>query len=166
MIVNCFKPVIDKNCKVLILGSMPSAISRKVNFYYGNPTNRFWKIMSDILGENLTEMTNAEKADALLSRHIALYDVFSSCEINGSMDGNIKNAEFNDIPALIKNTDVKTVYITSKKAYRDFIKKFARQLENAGVNVVSLPSTSGANRAIYKTDDELSAAWQRIFKPI
>lgn len=162
MRVNCFKPVIDKNCKILILGSMPSLISREVGFYYGNTANRFWKIMSALLGDDFTVMTNNEKAAALLQRNIALYDVFSSCEITGSLDSNIKNAEVNDIPSLILGTDIKTIYITSKRAYNAFIKRFGEYFELSGVKIVSLPSPSGANRSKFRTDEELTSEWRRL----
>ena len=163
MQVNCFEPVIDKDCKVLILGSVPSVISREVNFYYGNPANRFWKILSQLLSVDFTAMTNAEKTSALLIRHIALYDVFSSCEIKGSLDSDIKNAELNDIPSLIRNTDIKTIYITSKKAFNAFVKRFGAYFKNIGVKIVNLPSTSGANRSKFKTDAALFSEWKRLF---
>lgn len=164
MHINCFNPIIDVNSEILILGSMPSVVSRKVDFYYGNPTNRFWKILSEILGTDFTAMTNAEKTAELLNRHIALYDVFSSCELTGSLDNNIKNAEINDIPALVENTPIKTIYITSKKAYLVFVKRFGNYFESKGVNVVSLPSTSSANRRKYRTDDALLSEWKKLFK--
>ena len=163
MFINCFEPVINAHCKVLILGSAPSVISRQVNFYYGNPSNRFWKILSAILDIDFTAMNNEKKAYELLRRRIALFDVFSSCEIVGSLDSNIKSAEFNDIPALIKNTDIKTIYVTSKKAYLDFVKRFGNYFESIGIKVISLPSTSSANRSKFKTDEDLLAEWKRLF---
>ena len=163
MHVKCFKPVIDGDCRVLILGSCPSVISREIKFYYGNPTNRFWKILSALLGADFATMTNEEKTAALLARHIALFDVFSACEIKGSMDGNIKNAEFNDIPSLIRGTNIKTIYITSKKAFIAFNKRFGDYFENAGVKIINLPSTSSANRSKFKTDEALFAEWQKLF---
>ncbi len=164
MHVNCFAPIVDKDCKVLILGSCPSVISREVEFYYGNSANRFWKIMSVLLGADFTVMTNGQKSAELLKRHIALFDVFSSCEITGSLDSNIKNAEFNDIPALVSETNIKTIYITSKKAYLDFLKKYGEYFNTLKIQVINLPSTSGANRSKFKTDDALFAEWQRLFK--
>ena len=163
MTVKCFKPIIDCDCRVLILGSMPSVISREVNFYYGNPTNRFWKILSALLGTDFIVMTNEEKTAALLARHIALFDVFSACEIKGSMDSDIKNAEFNDIPSLIRGTNIKTIYITSKKAFNAFSKRFGDYFTNTGVKVVNLPSTSSANRSKFKTDDALLTEWKKLF---
>lgn len=163
MRVKCFKPIINDGCRVLILGSVPSVISRKVDFYYGNPTNRFWKILSALFGTDFTTMTKEEKTAALLARRIALSDVFSACEIKGSMDGNIKNAEFNDIPFLIRGTDIKTIYITSKKAFDAFNKKFGDYFVGIGVKIVNLPSTSSANRSKFKTDAALFAEWQKLF---
>ena len=43
-ITHTFKPVWDKNSKVLVLGTFPSVKSRENNFYYGHPQNRFWKV--------------------------------------------------------------------------------------------------------------------------
>ena len=44
-----FKPIFDKNSKILILGSFPSVVSRKFGFYYANPQNRFWRVLAQIL---------------------------------------------------------------------------------------------------------------------
>lgn len=162
MIANCLPPVIDKNCKIIILGSMPSVISRKINFYYANPANRFWKTLSSIVGEDFCSMSNEEKKSALLKHNIAMSDVFSTCEISGSLDANIKNYTFNDIPNLIKKTNIKTIYITSKFAYDAFMKKFGAEL--CDINIVNLPSPSGANRSKFKTDGDLLFAWKNLLK--
>ena len=106
---------------------------------------------------------NAEKTSELLNKHIALYDVFSSCEIKGSMDNDIKNAKINDIPSLIRGTNIKTIYITSKKAFNVFVKRFKNYFDYIGVKIINLPSTSGANRSKFKTDDALLSEWKRLF---
>jgi len=41
-------PIYDKNSRILILGSMPSIVSREVKFFYAHPQNRFWTIMEKI----------------------------------------------------------------------------------------------------------------------
>lgn len=40
-----FKPVINNNSEVLILGSIPGKISLERQEYYGNKRNQFWDIM-------------------------------------------------------------------------------------------------------------------------
>lgn len=41
-------PIVFKDSRVLILGSMPSVISLKEQMYYANKTNRFWKVLEAI----------------------------------------------------------------------------------------------------------------------
>lgn len=140
-IVHPLKPIYNKDSIVLILGSFPSVISRKNNFYYSNPKNRFWKILGIIFNEeNLT--TNEEKIDFLLNNHIALFDVIKSCEINGSSDSSIKNVIPNDINKLIKNSKVKYIFTNGNKAhelYQKYIFKSTKIVD------IKLPSTSPAN---------------------
>ena len=45
-----FEPVFDEHSRVLVLGSFPSVLSRANSFYYGNPQNRFWRVMAACLG--------------------------------------------------------------------------------------------------------------------
>ena len=39
-------PVFDDRSRILVLGSFPSPASRRAGFYYGNPANRFRRVMS------------------------------------------------------------------------------------------------------------------------
>ena len=48
-----FGAVIDKDCKILILGSVPSVKSVENSFYYMHPKNRFWTVLSALLGAEL-----------------------------------------------------------------------------------------------------------------
>lgn len=43
--LNSFPPIIPKEPKVLILGSMPGKISLEKGEYYGNARNHFWPIL-------------------------------------------------------------------------------------------------------------------------
>lgn len=45
-----FEPVFDERSRVLVLGSFPSVLSRANAFYYGNPQNRFWRVMAACAG--------------------------------------------------------------------------------------------------------------------
>ena len=161
--VTGFPPVISGDCKVLILGSIPSIKSRETGFYYGNKTNRFWRIISEIFGEDFTVFDNKRKAEELLKHNVGLYDVFASCKILGSSDGKIKNAELNDIPSLIKNTEITRIYVTSQKAYKVFIKRYGEYFDGIGVKIVNLPSPSSANRSKFRTDEELINKWKTLF---
>lgn len=48
-----FEPVYDENSRLLILGSFPSVKSRKIEFYYGNKQNRFWRVICSHFNEDI-----------------------------------------------------------------------------------------------------------------
>ena len=75
-----FEPVWNRESEILILGSFPSVKSREEKFFYGHPRNRFWTVLSKLIGID-TPKTIEEKKDMLLSNHIALWDVIGSCDI-------------------------------------------------------------------------------------
>ena len=101
-----FPPLYDKNSKVLILGSFPSVKSREQMFFYGHPQNRFWKVVSAVMGTD-TPVTIEEKSDFLHSNHIALWDVIAFCDITGSSDSSIKNVVANDLTEILENADIR-----------------------------------------------------------
>ena len=105
-----FGPVYDENSKVLILGSLPSVKSRQQQFYYGHPQNRFWKVLSAVLGENIGD-TPDEKKNIMLKNRIALWDVIQSCDIIGSSDSTIRNVKANDISVILDAADIKAIFL-------------------------------------------------------
>ena len=72
---NCksFKPSIDNNSRILILGSMPGVKSLEEQQYYAHPQNRFWKVMSTICNEQqLPKFAYKTRLKKLLNSNIAL----------------------------------------------------------------------------------------------
>ena len=132
------KPIYNKNSKVLILGSMPSIISRKNNFYYANPANRFWQVIETVF--NIKLNNNDEKTAFLLKNKIALWDVIGSCDIDSSSDSSIKNVEVNNIYKLLAESQIKYIFCTGKTSFNIFKKHF-----KTDIPVIYLSSTSGAN---------------------
>lgn len=149
-------PVFDARSKILILGSFPSVKSREIGFFYGHPQNRFWRVLSALFEEELPQST--EEKRALLLRHgIALWDVLASCQINGSSDASIKNAEANDLTPILKNASIEKIYTNGKTAtalYRRYV------LKKTGLDCIPLPSTSPANAAF--TLEKLLDEWRVI----
>ena len=135
-----FQPVFDANSKILILGSFPSVKSRKVDFYYGNPQNRFWKILKNFYGEDFGNGKD-DKIRFLLSKGIALWDIVTACEIKGSSDSAIRNYEVADIGKLTRGSNIKSIALNGKKALEIFEKRYG----NIDVKYEYLPSTSPAN---------------------
>lgn len=146
-------PVYDKNSKVLILGSFPSVKSREVQFFYGHPQNRFWKVLSAVLGCECP-VTTEEKKAMLLSHNIAVWDVIGSCEITGSSDASIRSVVPNDIAALVAKTSVTAIFANGATSYNMY-KRYCR--DAVGMEAVGLPSTSPAN-ASYSLE-RLTAEW-------
>lgn len=149
-------PFYKADSRILILGSFPSVQSRRQRFFYGHPQNRFWMVVSAVFGCDLPH-TLEEKKFFLESNRIALWDVISSCEIEGSSDSSIKNAEPNDLRMILDSCDIRKIYINGKTAERLYIKYL---LPQTGREAVCLPSTSPANAAW--TLPRLIGAWSAI----
>ena len=143
-VYHTFEPFYTKDSEVLILGSMPSSISRKLNFYYMHPSNRFWTILSKLYNEKIGDSID-EKKQFLNKHKIALWDVIKSCEINGSSDASIKNVVVNDIENLISKTKIRKIYTTGKTAY-NLYNKYCK--EKTRIEAIYLYSPSPANCAI------------------
>ena len=154
MIVHPFPPLFDEKSEILILGSFPSVKSREQRFFYGHPQNRFWKVISAVLGA-AEPLTVPEKKELLLSRGIALWDVIAGCEITGSSDSSIKNVVPNDISPILEGANIRKIFVNGKTAEK-YYKKYTEKA--VGIEAVCLPSTSPANAAW--SVERLTAAWQ------
>ncbi len=155
-----FGPVYNKNSKILILGSFPSVKSRELNFYYGHPQNRFWKLMSKIYNEEIGDEIDIKK-QFLSKNNIALWDSLKSCEIKGSSDASITNVEINNIEELIKKSNISKIIFNGKTAYNLFVKN-ADMTKYSNLEIRILPSTSPANAAY--SLDKLFDIWSKELK--
>lgn len=155
-----FGPVYNKNSKILILGSFPSVKSRELNFYYGHPQNRFWKLMSKIYNEEIGDEIDLKK-QFLLKNNIALWDSLKSCEIKGSSDASITNVEINNIEELMKKSNISKIIFNGKTAYNLFVKN-ADMTKYSNLEIRILPSTSPANAAY--SLDKLFDIWSKELK--
>ncbi|MBQ9280130.1 MAG: DNA-deoxyinosine glycosylase [Clostridia bacterium] len=152
------QPVYQEDSQILILGSIPSPKSREYGFYYAHPQNRFWKVLADVYEEPFP-YTIEERVSFLYRNKIALWDVLSSCMIDGADDSSIKEPIANNISDLLKHTNIKKIYTTGRKAY-DLYNKLCFQ--NTGVPAALLPSTSPANCRVKYS--ELLSAYQIVKK--
>lgn len=143
MIKHPIPPLYDKNSKILILGSFPSVKSRETAFFYGHPQNRFWTVLPMIFDDEIPKTVERKKQFAL-KHNIALWDVISSCDIQGSADSTIKNVQPNDLSVILKNADIKMIFANGKTAEK-FYNKYTKPLIKRDICV--LPSTSPANAA-------------------
>jgi TDG/mug DNA glycosylase family protein len=155
-IEHTFSPVFDQNSKILILGSLPSVKSRENGFYYGHPSNRFWKVVAGIYQ---CEVPNSieSKIEMLTSLNIAIWDVIASCDIIGSSDSSIRNVVANDLSTILSHSNIQKIYANGKTA-GNLYRKFSQEM--TGRDIVELPSTSTANAA-YRLE-RLIEVWSAI----
>ena len=152
--INSLSPIITKNSKVLILGSIPGAKSLEKQEYYGNSRNAFWRIIYSLYDKELEENYN-EKISFLKSKDIALWDVIENCSREGSLDSNIKNENPNDFERLFKKyPNIKYVFFNGGKAYDVFKKRIGFE-KFEYIKFEKLTSTSPANTIRYEKKLEM-----------
>ena len=154
-----FDPVFDERSRILVLGSFPSVLSRANAFYYGNPQNRFWRVMAACLGVPVPpnegelladdmpatlEASIAAKRAMLLAGGVAVWDVIESCDIKGSSDASIKNVGPAHIERITSAAPIEQVICNGGTAGRLY-KRYLQ--ERTGLPALVLPSTSPANAA-------------------
>lgn len=135
-----FAPVYNKESKLLILGSFPSVKSRQISFYYGNKQNRFWRTVCGFFGEGIPS-TIEGKVDFLYRRKIALWDMVTACEIEGSADASIKCEEVADLNLILPYANIQKIFLNGTLAYDLFMRNYPHLADIA----VKMPSTSPAN---------------------
>lgn len=155
-ITQTFEPVFNKKSRILILGSLPSVKSRENGFYYGNPQNRFWKVIAGIYNLDIP-MNVDDKKQLLYKSRIAIWDVIESCDIKGSSDSSIKQAVVADFNAVLDKCNIENIFANGKTA-ANLYNKFAK--EKTGREIIELPSTSPANAAY--SLEKLISKWSVI----
>lgn len=140
--ISCFDAIYTERSRLLILGSAPSVKSLEKGQFYGNEQNRFWKILFALFGRPYDSDYEAKKK-LITENDMALWDVIDSCERKGSLDADIRNVSYSDIPALVRKTRVENIIVNGGTAEKYF--KKANFLFCRNVNVYYLPSTSPAN---------------------
>jgi len=98
----CFEPVVDARTRVLILGSLPGEASLAHQQYYAHKQNRFWHLVGEVIGEDLVAMAYEARLQTLRSKRVGLWDVVAQARREGSLDGDIRDHEGNDLVALIE----------------------------------------------------------------
>ena len=155
-IVHPFAPLYDASSRILILGSLPSVKSREQMFFYGHPANRFWRVMAQVLEEEVP-VTIQEKKDMMLRHHIALWDTIYSCDIRGSSDSSIRNVCPTPLLIITEQSRITQVFCNGAVSGKYYAKY---QEKETGIPAIILPSTSPANAAW--SEQKLAACWSCI----
>jgi hypoxanthine-DNA glycosylase len=159
MTIHSFPYFINSKTEILILGTMPGAMSLAKQEYYANPRNHFWKIIYTIFDALPIAESFEEKVQFLRLNKIGIWDVLENCERKGSLDIHIKNQKENDFETLLKEfPSITKIIFNGKQSHVFFSKRFG-QIE--GITYYVMPSTSPANTMTF--DNKLKI-WSECFE--
>jgi len=143
-----FPAVAQTDARLLILGSLPGVRSIQENQYYAHPRNSFWRIMAALTGAG---GDYGQRCQTLLKHKIALWDVLASSVRPGSLDADIdmSTAKANDFSAfLAEHSTIDRICFNGQKAAKIFASRVQLDASQAGIQMLTLPSTSPAHAAM------------------
>ncbi len=153
-----FPPIIDKNARVIILGSFPGEESLRQQQYYAHPQNVFWDVLGEALSVDLRSFSYPERLEALKRNRIALWDVVASCDCEGSSDSNIRNHKNIDLSILRRAPKLHTALCNGGRAFA-----MRRELQGYGLQVRRMPSTSPRYASMPR--QEKTRLWSVALRP-
>lgn len=152
--------VMSPNTRLLVLGSFPGVASLKSQRYYGHPQNQFWRILGELWSLPLHGAAYEDRIQTVREKGLGIWDVYASCEREGSLDAHIRHAQLNDFAGLMRDCpDLQAVAHNGGESFRH-----ARHTRALGLPVYRLPSTSPAN-AGWSFERKLQA-WREVFQAI
>ncbi|MBN1242777.1 MAG: DNA-deoxyinosine glycosylase [Spirochaetales bacterium] len=174
----------NAGCRVLVLGSFPSAASLAAGAYYGNARNHFWPLVASALGApELGAAPLGERAGLLRGRGVALWDLWLACEREGSLDSAIRDGVPNDVSGLVaRMPELRAILLNGGGAAAAFASRALPELlgrkprpeeapreigapvrlslaEGRIVAAVRMPSTSPVPSARFRTLEDRLAVW-------
>jgi hypoxanthine-DNA glycosylase len=137
-------PIARRDARLFILGSLPGDASLAAARYYAHPTNQLWRLLGDVLGEDLGSISYDARLARLAARRIGLWDVIAAASRRGSLDQAIRDAQHNRIDRLLCDyPDLQAIAFngsTAATAGRRLLGKLP-----PAVQLIDLPSSSAAN---------------------
>lgn len=153
-------PVIGAQTRLLILGSFPGVRSLQLQQYYAHPQNHFWNILQALWPDDALPARDryGERCAWVLDRGLGIWDVYASCEREGSLDSAIRKPVVNDFAALRERCpQLRLIAHNGGESFRH-ARAVRAALGVAHFPLVQLPSTSPAN-ASWRFERKL-AAWR------
>jgi hypoxanthine-DNA glycosylase len=151
-------PIARSDVRLFLLGSLPGDASLAARRYYAHPTNQFWRLLGNAIGEELQALTYEQRLERLAERRIGLWDVIASASRPGSLDQSIREAEHNQIQHLLHDfPDLRAIAFNGTTAASIGRKLIGQPPPE--VSLIDLPSSSAANTTPLATKAEL---WSRL----
>ncbi len=153
-------PVIGAQTRLLVLGSFPGVRSLQLRQYYAHPQNHFWNILQALWPVDALPARDRydERCAWVLDHGLGIWDVYASCEREGSLDSAIRKPVVNDFAALRERSpQLRLIAHNGGESFRH-ARAVRAALGAAHFPLVQLPSTSPAN-ASWSFERKL-AAWR------
>jgi len=162
-----FPPQVAADCRVLILGTVPSLRSLELRQSYGHAQNFFWPLMGELFDAG-PELEYGDRIARLHARGVGIWDVLKQCERPGSLDSSIvpESEVPNAIPQLLRtHATIRVIALNGGKAQQAFRRHIVPRLDAAlrtRIEILALPSTSPANASIPRA--EKRRRWRELLR--
>ena len=151
-------PIARREARLFILGSLPGDVSLAEQRYYAHPTNQFWRLLGQALGEELQPLSYDARLERLGHRRIGLWDVIASATRRGSLDQAIREAEHNRIEQLLHDFPALAAIAFNGSTAAAVGRKLIGAPPPA-IELIDLPSSSAANTRPF---EEKARAWAAL----
>jgi len=139
-------PVGAVDARLLILGSLPGDASLAAQRYYAHPTNQFWRLLGQAIGDDLVGLNYDARLDRLAARGIALWDVVADATRSGSLDAAIRGVRPNNLADFVATHprlaaigfNGRTAAVIGRRALAGV------RVGIGGIALIDLPSSSAA----------------------
>ena len=156
-VLESLPPVLSPDTRLVVLGSFPGVASLRAQQYYAHPRNQFWPLLSALWGIDLVGLSYERRVAEACARGLGLWDVYASCQREGSLDSAIRDAVFNNLDILRQQAPgLRAIAHNGAESARAM-----RHTQALGVAVIRLPSTSPAH-ASWSFERKL-AVWREAF---
>jgi hypoxanthine-DNA glycosylase len=152
-----FGAVTDAKTRVLVLGSLPGAMSLARAQYYAHPQNHFWRLIGAVIERELMPLPYEKRLETLLDAGVGLWDTVGSATRRGSLDADIRLHKANDLAAhAAALPDLRAIGFNGAKSASIGRKQLR---ERAELTLIDLPSSSPAYTLAFESKLE---AWMSL----
>lgn len=139
---HCFPPVVRPDARLLVLGSLPGAMSLAAGRYYAHPRNQFWRLMGAVIERPLEAAGYEERLAMLRDSGIGLWDTVAAARRPGSLDSDIRLHAASDLRALVATLPgLRAIAFNGGTSARIGRRELG---PGEGLDLVDLPSSSPA----------------------
>ncbi|MDO6413522.1 DNA-deoxyinosine glycosylase [Sphingomonas sp. BIUV-7] len=157
-IKTAFPPSVAPDARLLVLGSLPGEESLRQGRYYAHPTNAFWWLIGEVIGEPLPSLAYEKRLARLRAHRIGLWDVIATAQRQGSLDQAIREAELRDLAGFVEALpELRAVAFNGQTSARHGRKQLAGE---ARLTLLDLPSSSAAHAGMAR--DAKREAWLEL----